>query len=329
MESNARAQKIINALLKANEEKHEDLNDERSQEEFPNYYKRHYILTSKERREDPENERSQEEFPNYYKRHYTLTSKEKREDPEDERSQEEFPQKRYSSLSTKEKREYQDDERSQEEFPYYEHKRHLFLSGKEKRENPDYDRSQEEFPSYVYKRYNDEDRGAEKQHWNSLQQNHYKKHHKDDESYDEEMESEEKDSNENNQSYETQEEQNRHHVEAEERKQEKEAELRYLTKKLNEHLLKDGEVYDKRNPWIYREYYHPSWYKKSAEGNKGPIGPIQKLHELANALKYKMSLMSEKETEGEKPYHNQRALSPEELKELEKLASVEQQAQMN
>lgn len=393
-ESNARVQEIVNEILKTNQEKREEMDEERSQEEFPNYYKRHYILTSKEKRESPDYERSQEEFP----------------------------QKRYSLFSTKDKREYQDNERSQEEFPTYEHKRHLFLTSKERRDDPDYDRSQEDFPSYVYKRYHDEDRGTEKQlwkphknhykgydatsnedfaqlnsqekrfeeeenakqYWNPIQQYYHKKHHKHDgDSSNEEMESEgnnkrvswtrglegseeneerekrvwkpsykgqnmklfhkqgkfenENDANlhhslepskrrspeeeeeeliaqelnENKHPYDTQEEQKRHHSDDEEKKQEKGAELRYLTKKGNERLLKEGEVYDKRNPWIYRGYYHPAWYKRSAEENEGPS---EKLKELANALRYKMDLLSEKESnEGEKAYLHQRALTSEEV----------------
>lgn len=392
MESNARVQEILNELLKTNEEKQEDLDEERSQEEFP-----------------------------IYKRNHLLTSKEKREDPDNERSQEEFPQKRHSLLSTKEKREDPDEERSQEEFPAYEHKRHLFLTSKEKRDDPDYDRSQEDFPSYVYKRYHDEDGGTEKknwkphrfhnkwyddssnhdfvgpssqekrfeeesakQYWNPVQQYHHKNHHKQNvDSSDEEMESEEnekkvlwtrgseeseerekrvwkpsyknhhmkyfhkqgtlenennanlhqsletsklrspeeeeeeliaQDLNKNKHHYDSQEEQKRHHSDAEETK-EKEAELRYLTKKKNEleeRLLKEGEVYDKRNPWIYRGYYHPASYKQSAEGNKGVS--LQKLEELANALRYKMGLLSEKESiEGDKAYLHQRSLTPEEV----------------
>lgn len=404
-ETNARVQEIIDELLKKNEEKREDMDDERSQEEFPNYYKRLYVLTSKEKREDPDNERSQEEFP----------------------------QKRHSSLFTKKKREDQDEERSQEEFPTYEQKRHLFMTSKEKRDDPDYDRSQEDFPSYVYKRYHDEDVKKEKQiwkphkyhykryddssnedfaelnsqekrfederakqYWNPIQRYHHKKHHKDDgDSSDEDMESEEKEKkvlwtrgseegseeseekekrvwkpsynnhhmklfnkqgkleteneanlhhsletsnrrspeeeeealiaqelNENKHHYDSHEEQKRHHSDAEEKKQEKEAELRYLTKKRNEleeRLLKEGEVYDKRNPWIYRGYYHPAWYKRSTEEDEGPVGPSQKLEELANALRYKMGLLSEKESsEGEKAYLHQRALTPEEVNLLVK-----------
>lgn len=395
--TNARAQEIINELLKTNEEKRENLDEERSQEEFPNYYKRHNGLTSKEKREDPDNERSQEEFP----------------------------QKRHSLLSTKEKREDQDDERSQEEFPVYDQKRHLFLTSKEKRDDPDYDRSQEDFPSYVYKRFHDEDGGTQKQiwkpykyhykhyddslngdfaelnsqekryeeesanqYWNPIQRYHHKKNHKGDgDSSDEEMESEEKEKrvlwvrgseegpeeseekerriwkpsynnhhmklfnkqgkheneakfhlpletskrrspeeeeeeliaqelNENKPHYKSQ-EKKRHHSDAEEKRQESEAELRYLTKKRNDleqRLLKEGEVYDKSNPWIYGGYYHPAWYKQSAEGNEGLVGPSDKLVELANALQYKMGLLSEKDsTEGEKAYLHQRALTPEEV----------------
>lgn len=384
--TNARAQEIINELLKTNKEKREDIDEERSQEEFPNYYKRHHVLTSKEKREDPDNERSQEEFP----------------------------QKRHSLLSTKEKREDQDDERSQEEFPVYEQKRHLLLASKEKRDDPDYDRSQEDFPSYIYKRFYDEDGGTEKQiwkphkyhykryddssngdfaefnsqekryeeesakqYWNPIQRYHHKQHHKGDgDTSDEEMESEEKEKrvlwirgseegseeseerekrvwkpsynshhmklfnkqgkyeNEPNshplletskrRSPEEEEEEliaqelneNKHHSDAEEKKQLKEADLRYLTKKRNEleRLVKEGEIYDKRNPWIYRGYYHPAWYKQSAEGNEGIVGPSDKLEELANTLRYKMGLLSEKEsTEGEKAYLHQRALTPEEV----------------
>lgn len=365
-ESNARAQEIINELLKTNEEKREDQDEERSQEEFPTYYKRHHLLKSKEKREDPDNERSQEEFP----------------------------QKRHSLLSIKEKREDQDEERSQEEFPTYEQKRHLFLTSKEKRDDPDYDRSQEDFPTYVYKRFHDEDGGTEKrfeeeerteQYWNPIQQYHQRNHYKHDgDSSDEEMESEEKEKrvpwtrgseeseerekgvwkpsykghhiklfhnqgkfkngndanlhhsqetskrhspeeeeeeliaqqlNENKRYYDSREKQKRHYSDAEEKKQEKEAELRYLSKKRNEleeHLLKEDEVYDKRNPWISRGYY------RSAEGNEQLVHPSQKLEELANALRYKMALLSDKEsTEGKKAYLHQRALTPEEVNLLD------------
>lgn len=395
-ESNARAQEIINELLKTNEEKREEMDDERSQEEFPNFYKRHHVTTSKEKREEPDSERSQEEFP----------------------------QKRHSLVFTKEKRDYEDEERSQEDFPTYDQKRHLLLTSKEKRDDPDYDRSQEDFPSYVYKRYHDEDGGTEKQiwkphkyhykgyddtsnedlneekrlqeesvkqYWNPIQQYHHRRHHKvDGDSSDEEMKSDEKEKrapwtreseegseeseerdkrvwkpsyknhhtklfhkngkfenendanlqhspetskrrspeeedeeliaqelNENKHHYDSQEERKRHHSDADEKKQEEEAELRYLAKKRNEleeHLLKEGEVYDKRNPWIHQGYYHPAWYKRSAEVNEGLEGPSKKLEELANALQYKMGLLSEKEpTEGEKAYLHQRALTPEEV----------------
>ncbi|KAI5090617.1 secretogranin-1 isoform X1 [Silurus meridionalis] len=152
-EFNARAQEIINELLKAHEEKHEDIYEERSQEEFPNYIKRH-LLTSKEKREDPDNERSQEEFPQ--KRHSLLYTKEKRWDEDEERSQEDFPtyeQKRHLFLNSNEKQDDPDYDRSQEDFPTYEQKRHIFFTSKEKRDDPDYDRSQEDFPTYEQKRH--------------------------------------------------------------------------------------------------------------------------------------------------------------------------------
>ncbi|KAI5611242.1 secretogranin-1 isoform X1 [Silurus asotus] len=153
-EFNARAQEIINELLKAHEEKHEDIDEERSQEEFPNYNKRHHVFTSKEKREDPDNERSQEEFPQ--KRHSLLSTKEKRWDEDEERSQEDFPnyeQKRHLFLNSNEKRDDPDYDRSQEDFPTYEQKRHIFFTSKEKRDDPDYDRSQEDFPTYEQKRH--------------------------------------------------------------------------------------------------------------------------------------------------------------------------------
>ncbi|KTG04228.1 hypothetical protein cypCar_00020231 [Cyprinus carpio] len=187
-ESKVKEEKLIDDLLKA--DKQEELDVERSQEEFPSFVKRRI----KDRREDMEGERSQEEFPSFMKRRikekrdelddersqeefpsflkrrikekrdeldyersqeefpsfYKRGNKHKREDPDDERSQEEFPQKRYFSVLYK--RDNPDEERSQEEFPVYEYKRSHLLTSREKREEPDYDRSQEDFPSYIHKR---------------------------------------------------------------------------------------------------------------------------------------------------------------------------------
>ncbi|KAG1938456.1 secretogranin-1 [Pimephales promelas] len=197
-ESKVKEEELIEDLLKPN--KREDLDDERSQEEFPNFMKRKFKekreevddersqeefpsfmkRRTKEKREEHDDERSQEEFPSFYKRGY----KHKREDYDDERSQEEFPQKRHFSILYK--RDNPDEERSQEEFPPYEYKRSHLLASREKREEPDYDRSQEDFPSYTHKRnYGDgeeedeESEEREKRIWKpSHRYHHKKKHHK-------------------------------------------------------------------------------------------------------------------------------------------------------
>ncbi len=61
-ESEVKEEELTEDLLKAN--KREELDDERSQEEFPSYMKRRM----KEKRDELDDERSQEEFPSYMKR---------------------------------------------------------------------------------------------------------------------------------------------------------------------------------------------------------------------------------------------------------------------
>ncbi|XP_026146081.1 trichohyalin-like [Carassius auratus] len=162
-----RSQEEFPSFLKRRmKEKRDELDDERSQEEFPSFMKRRM----KEKRDELDDERSQEEFPRFMKRRmkekrdeldydrsqeefpsfYKRSNKHKRADPDDERSQEEFPQKRHVSVLYK--RDNLDEERSQEEFPLYDYKRTHLLTSKEKREESDYDRSQELFPSYTHKR---------------------------------------------------------------------------------------------------------------------------------------------------------------------------------
>ncbi|XP_051951765.1 sarcoplasmic reticulum histidine-rich calcium-binding protein-like [Xyrauchen texanus] len=186
-ESEVNEEETLEDLLKAEKEKHDELNDERSQEDFPSFVKRRL----KDKREEQDDERSQEDFPSYYKR----SSKDKREDPEDERSQEEFPQKRHFSILHKEKRDNPDEERSQEEFPPYQYKRSRLLSSKDKREDTDYDRSQEDFPSYTHKQNQGdeeekEEDEIEKQIWKPSHRYHHKKmlHKRDEDSENENFE---------------------------------------------------------------------------------------------------------------------------------------------
>ncbi|XP_016353346.1 trichohyalin-like [Sinocyclocheilus anshuiensis] len=197
-ESKVKEEELIEDLLKA--DKREELDDERSQEEFPSFVKRRI----KDRRKEMDDERSQEEFPSFMKRRikekrdelddersqeefpsfYKRGNKHKREDPDDERSQEEFPQKIHFSVLYK--RDNPDEERSQEEFPLYEYKRSRLQTSREKHEEPDYDRSQEDFPSYTHKRNHgdgeeedEESEEREKRIWKpSHRYHHKKKHHK-------------------------------------------------------------------------------------------------------------------------------------------------------
>ncbi|XP_026102275.1 trichohyalin-like isoform X2 [Carassius auratus] len=115
------------------------------------------------------------------------------------------------------------------------------------------------------------------------------------------------------------------HQSSAEEKQDRDAALRYLTKKKNElqeRLLNKGDVYEKRSPWINREYYHPAWYKRGHNvGESTDQHPYHKLEDLAETLRYKRGIL----TQEEEGVPQQKLITPDELKELEKLASVDQQ----
>ncbi|XP_053345411.1 secretogranin-1 [Clarias gariepinus] len=354
-------QKRHNLLYRKDKREYQD--DERSQEEFPIYeQKRHLFLTSKEKRDEPDYDRSQEDFPSYvYKRYHDEDGGTEKQFLKPHKYHNKFyddaSNEDFAEPNSSEKRLDEDDSAKPYWNPIspYHHKKHYKHGG----ESSDEEMGSEKKDKRVSWTIGSEERSEEneekdKRFWKPSYKNHHMKpfyrqgqfeneneaklHHSLEASERRSPEEEEEELiaqelNENNHHYESQEEQKRHHSDAEGKNQEREAELKYLTKKRNEleeRLLKDGEVYEKRNPWIYREYYHPAWYKRSAGGNKGPVGPSQKLEELANALRYKTGLLSEKESiEAEKAYLHQRALTPEELKDLEKLASVEQRAQIN
>ncbi|XP_016411226.1 trichohyalin-like [Sinocyclocheilus rhinocerous] len=120
------------------------------------------------------------------------------------------------------------------------------------------------------------------------------------------------------------------HQSSAEEKQDREAALRYLTKKKNElqeRLLNKGDIYEKRSPWIYRGYYHPAWYKRGHKVDESTDQhPYHKLEDFAETLRYKRGLLTQEESpEEEKGVPQQKLITPEELKELEKLATVDQQ----
>ncbi|XP_073709286.1 secretogranin-1 [Garra rufa] len=311
--------------------------------------KKHHKRSENEDFEEPDYDRSQEDFPSYsrkrshgdgghYKPNEDLLNEQLNEDlkrSEDSEEVDEDIAKRYWKPSHR-----------------YHHKKH------HKRDSAEED--YEDRP--LEKRYEDseESEEVEKRIWKPPQRFHYKKqHHKRGDSI--ELEDEDKPISEKTHSLhdalkrhspEKEEEEEiaheinekRHpltrqeeedklkngHQSSAEENQDREAALRYLTKKKNEleeRLLNKGDVYEKRSPWIYRGYYHPSWYKRSDKvGESTDQHPYRKLEDLAETLRYKRGLISQEESlEEEKDVPQQKLLTPEELKELEKLASADQQ----
>ncbi|KAK9956843.1 hypothetical protein ABG768_014550 [Culter alburnus] len=349
--------------LLASREKREEPDYDRSQEDFPSYtHKRSYGDGEEEDEESEEREKRIWKPSHRYhhkKKHHKRSENEGLEEPDYDRSQEDFP-------SYTHKRNYGDGEEEDEESEerekriwkpshrYHHKKKHHKRSENEGLEEPDYDRSQEDFPSYTHKRSHGDDRHHKqnedllneqsedsqekrseeseevdediaKRYWKPTHRYHHKKHHKRDseEDYEEtplEKRYEDHELDEN--------ELKKGHQSSAEEKQDREAALRYLTKKKNEleeRLLNKGDVFEKRSPWIYRGYYHPAWYKRSHKlGESTDQHPNRKLEELAETLRYKRGLQEQSPGE-KKGVSQQKLFTPEELNELEKLASVDQQ----
>ncbi|XP_032398956.1 secretogranin-1 [Etheostoma spectabile] len=94
-----------------------------------------------------------------------------------------------------------------------------------------------------------------------------------------------------------------------------------------EETAKDGDqvmryLAEKRNPWIFRGYYHPAWYKRDSDENAAS----NKMDELAKVLSYKIRASHPNQEEPKRSMH-QRALTPPEEKELENLAAMDTELQ--
>nr|XP_055042501.1 secretogranin-1 [Misgurnus anguillicaudatus] len=336
-----RSQEEFPSMYKRTSKYKKDTEYDRSQEEFPQ--KRHFPIFHLEKRDNPDDERSQEDFPSYQYKRSHLTAKEKREDPDYDRSQEDFPS--YNHKRNPEGEEEEEESREKRiwkpshryHYKKKHHKRSDDLQNQDLQDE-DYERSQEDFPSYPHKRNHgtsdflekkseEVDEDIEKRYWKPTHRYHYKKHHKrsgdsSEDDYEKTYESREENEGVDKRIWRPEEDELRNHQSSAEEKEREEA-LKYLTEKKNEleeRLLDKGDVYDKRSPWIYRGYYHPAWYKRNQE--EGDQHPYRKLEELAETLRYKRSMHSQ-----ESP--DQRLPTPEELKELEKLASVDQQMKEN
>ncbi|KAF0023235.1 hypothetical protein F2P81_023865 [Scophthalmus maximus] len=98
----------------------------------------------------------------------------------------------------------------------------------------------------------------------------------------------------------------------------------------SEEAAKDGDedlryLAEKRNPWIYRGYYHPAWFKRDSDEH---AAPSNKMDELAKLVSYKMNrLANHSNAEEVKRITHPRALTPQEDKKLESLAAMDMELQ--
>ncbi|XP_027896084.1 secretogranin-1 isoform X2 [Xiphophorus couchianus] len=82
---------------------------------------------------------------------------------------------------------------------------------------------------------------------------------------------------------------------------------------------------EKRNPWIYRGYYHPAWYKRDSDEHAATSA---KMDELTKLLSYKLNqLANQSAKEEDKSSSQQRELTPQEEKQLENLAAMDMELQ--
>ncbi|XP_056301476.1 secretogranin-1 isoform X2 [Danio aesculapii] len=308
---------------------------DRSQEDFPSYVNKRNYMNGEEMDEESEEREKRIWKPthryHHKKKHHKRSENGDIEDPDYDRSQEDFPS--YT------KRTYEDGEEMDEESEeiekriwkpthrYHHKKKHHKRSENGDIEDPDYDRSQEDFPSKRSQGHSkqtedlvnaqpegseEQDEDIAKRYWKPTHRYHHKKHYRNKRGDSMELE------DEGEASQEVEEELNKGQLNS------AEAALRYLTnkkKELEERLLNKGDGYEKRSPWIDRGYYHPAWYKKSLKvGESTDQHPHHTLEELAKTLRYKRGLISQEESPEE-------AISApqQELKQLEELASVDQQ----
>ncbi|CAN9507679.1 unnamed protein product [Ophioblennius macclurei] len=82
---------------------------------------------------------------------------------------------------------------------------------------------------------------------------------------------------------------------------------------------------EKRNPWIFRSYYHPAWYKRASDEH---AATSDKMGELAKLLSYKINQLANHSPQEEaKRNAQERTLTPQEEKELENLAAMDVELQ--
>ncbi|KAK7151160.1 hypothetical protein R3I93_012178 [Phoxinus phoxinus] len=316
--------------------------------------KKHHKRSENEAFEEPDYDRSQEDFPSYtHKRSYGDGEEEDEGSEEREKriwkpSHRYHHKKKHHKRSENEAFEEPDYDRSQEEFPSYNHKR-SYGNARHQKQIEDLLNEQSEDMNSQEKRseeFEEVDEDIAKRYWKPTHRYHHKKHHhKRGDST--ELENEDEPISEKTHSLhesidkaiklrspeeeekEIVNELKKGHKSLAEEKLDREAALRYLTKKKNEleeRLLNKGDVYEKRSPWIYRGYYHPAWYKRSHKVGESTEHPNLKLEELAETLRYKRGLPSQESSPGEeKDVSQQKLFTPKELTELEKLASVDQQ----
>ncbi|XP_047429755.1 secretogranin-1 [Mugil cephalus] len=295
---------------------------------------------SEEARDEPDEERSQEYWDfdagrdkrdrragRYHQRRHKRDeelSEEAREDPDEERSQE------YWDFDTgRDKRDWRAGRYHQRR-----HKRDEELS-EEAREEPDEERSQE---------YWDFDTGRDKRDWRAGRY-HQRRHKRD-----EELAEEERDEPEGERSQESWDFDKRHGKEEGEMEKRiwKPTHRYHHKKKLHkrggesseEGPRSDSEEYpeeakdkddamrylpEKRNPWIYRGFYHPAWYKRDSDEH---AATSNKMDQLTKLLSYKIHQLANHSTQDEaKRSTHQRTLTPQEEKELENLAEMDVELQ--
>uniref|UniRef100_A0A087XAS5 Chromogranin B n=1 Tax=Poecilia formosa TaxID=48698 RepID=A0A087XAS5_POEFO len=294
---------------------------------------------SEEAKEEPDEERSQEHWDidtgrekrewragRYHQRRQKRDeelSEEAKEEPDEERSQEYWDfdagrekrdwrpgrhsqrrHKREDRLSEDAKEEPDEDRRHHQR----KHKRAEEL-GEDDREEPEEERSQEYWD--FDKRDDNEDVDIEKRIWKPTHRYHHKRRLQKRGSSEEEMEPR-GDSEEN----------------AEEENDRDEA-LRYLA--------------EKRNPWIYRGYYHPAWYKRDSDEHAASSAKVSlsndhmsncsvslfQMDELSQLLSYKLNQLANQSTkEEDKRSSQQRELTPQvQEKQLENLAAMDMELQ--
>ncbi|XP_029965774.1 secretogranin-1 isoform X3 [Salarias fasciatus] len=286
---------------------------------------------SEEARDDPEEDRSQESWGldkrdwragrHHQRRHKRdeELSEEVRDEPDEERSQEywDFDTGRY-------KRDWRPGRHHQRR-----HKRDEELS-EEARDYPDEERSQE---------YWDFDTGIYKRDWRPGR-HHQRRHKRDEELAEEEREEPEGERSQEYWGF------DKRHEKGDVEKHIWKPTHRYYHKNVlqkraggsseEEEQKADSEeandkdealryLAEKRNPWIFRSYYHPAWYKRDSDEH---AATSDKMAELARLLNYKINQLASHSTQEEAKRNAQEGtLTPQEEKQLENLAAMDMELQ--